>query len=160
MAKDLIKEGMTFALGIVKISGEQFNKVVKGLERKNQVSSKEGKKMVQAWVGQQLKQMQKMKIKLKKEALKTRLYTSRDIAGFNKVIKNLSNEIAKLQTKKKKTESVTRKKKKKALKKRTAKKKPAKGKAKKETAKRKPAKKKAKKKTTKKRKTAKRKKRR
>jgi len=126
MAKDLVKEGLTFALGVVKISGERFNKAVKTLERRNKVSSNEGKKMVSAWLSQQQKQLEKMKKKLKREAVKTKIYSSKDLAKMNSAIKKLSKEIIRLQKKKKKTERAVRKGKKKALRKRTAKKRPRK----------------------------------
>ena len=122
MAKDIIKEGLTFALGIVKISGEQFGKIVKGLERKNKVSSKEGERMVYSWIANQQKQLERMRKRLKREALKTRIYSSGDLAEMNRVIKKLSGEISSLQKKKKKAEAATRKLKKKALGKRTARK--------------------------------------
>ncbi len=131
MAKDVIKQGMTFALGMVKISGEKFSKAIKKLERSNKVSSKEGQKMVYSWVSDQQKQLEKMRKQIKREALKTRLYTSKDLNEMNKVMKKLSSEIVALQKKKKKAEASAKKKKKSALKKRTAKKKPAKRKAKK-----------------------------
>jgi len=136
MAKDLIKEGVALALGVVRISGEQFNKAIKQLEKKNKVSSKEGKAMVYKWVSEQQKQLVKMRKTLKTEALRTRLYSSKDLAKMNQVIKNLSKEIMKLQKKKTKAEATRKKERAKALKKRTAKRKPAK---------KKPAKKKKKK---------------
>jgi polyhydroxyalkanoate synthesis regulator phasin len=129
MAKDLIKEGVALALGVVRISGEQFNKVIKQLEKRNKVSSKEGKTMVYKWVSEQQKQLEKMRRKLKKEVLRTKLYSSKDLSKMNQVIKNLSKEIVKLQKKKKKAEAVRKKERRKALKKRTAKRKPAKKKA-------------------------------
>ncbi len=146
MPKDAIKEGMTFALGIVKISGENFNKIMKGLEKKNKLSANEGKKMVYNWVTVQQKQLVKMQAKMramKKQALKTRLYSSKDLAEVNKVIKNLSLQIAGLEKKKKNAETTLKKQKKTALKKRTAKKKTAKKKTvKKKKAKKRTAKKK------------------
>jgi len=137
MAKDLIKEGVAIALGVVKISGEQFNKVIRQLEKKNKVSSKEGKAMVYKWLSEQQKQLEKTRRKLKKEALRTRLYSSKDLAKMNQVIKNLSKEIVKLQKKKRKAEAARKKERKKALKKRTAKKKPARKKPKKKPVKKK-----------------------
>ncbi len=137
MAKDLIKEGVALALGVVRISGEQFNKAIKQLEKKNKVSSKEGKAMVYKWVSEQQKQLVKMRRTLKKEALRTRLYSSKDLAKMNQIIKNLSNEIFKLQKKKTKAEATRKKERAKALKKRTVKKKAAKKKPKKKAAKRK-----------------------
>jgi len=136
-AKDLIKEGVALALGVVRISGEQFNKAIKQLEKKNKVSSKEGKAMVYKWVSEQQKQLVKMRRTLKKEALRTRLYSSKDLAKMNQIIKNLSNEIFKLQKKKTKAEATRKKERAKALKKRTVKKKAAKKKPKKKAAKRK-----------------------
>ena len=129
MPKDAIKEGMTFALGIVKISGENFNKIMTGLEKKNKLSANEGKKMVYNWVSEQQKQLKKMQAKMrtmKKDALKTRMYSSKDLAEINKVIKNLSVQIATLEKKKKKAEATLKNQKKSALKKRTSKKKTAK----------------------------------
>ena len=129
MPKDAIKEGMTFALGIVKISGENFNKIMTGLEKKNKLSANEGKKMVYNWVSEQQKQLKKMQAKMKtmkKNALKTRMYSSKDLAEINKVIKNLSVQIATLEKKKKKAEVTLKNQKKSALKKRTSKKKSAK----------------------------------
>ncbi len=129
MPKDAIKEGMTFALGIVKISGENFNKIMTGLEKKNKLSANEGKKMVYTWINEQQKQLKKMQEKMrtmKRQALKTKLYSSKDLAEINKVIKNLSVQIAALGKKKKKAEETLKKQKKSALKKRTAKKKTAK----------------------------------
>ncbi len=126
MPKDAIKEGMTFALGIVKISGENFNKIMTNLEKKNKLSANEGKKMVYNWVSEQQKQLKKMQAKMetmKKNALKTRMYSSKDLAEINKVIKNLSAQIASLEKKKKNAEATLKKQKKSALKKRTAKKK-------------------------------------
>lgn len=137
MAKDLIKEGVAIALGVVKISGEQFNKVIRQLEKKNKVSSKEGKAMVYKWLSEQQKQLEKTRRKLKKEALRTRLYSSKDLSKMNQVIKNLSKEIVKLQKKKRKAEAARKKERKKALKKRTAKKKPARKKPKKKPVKKK-----------------------
>ena len=134
MPKDAIKEGMNFALGIVKISGENFNKVMKGLEKKNKLSANEGKRMVGKWFNEQQKQLKKMQEKMrtmKKQALKTRIYSSKDLAEINKVIKNLSVQIAALEKKKKKAETVLKKQKKSALKKRTSKKKSKKRTAKK-----------------------------
>ena len=122
MPKDMIKEGLTVALGIVKISGEKFSKAIKSLEKSNKVSSKEGEKMVYSWIADQQTQLEKMRKNLKKEVLKTKLYSSKDLEDMNKVIKKLSNEIVSLQKKKKKAEAVAKKKKTKALKKRTAKK--------------------------------------
>ncbi len=136
MPKDAIKEGMNFALGIVKISGENFNKIMKGLEKKNKLSANDGKKMVYRWAAEQQKQLVKMQAKMramKKNALKTRLYSSKDLAEINKVIKTLSTQIAVLEKKKKKAEETLKKQKKTALKKRTARKK----KSKKRTAKKK-----------------------
>ena len=129
MPKDAIKEGMTFALGIVKISGENFNKIMTGLEKKNKLSANEGKKMVYTWISEQQKQLKKMQEKMrtmKRQALKTKLYSSKDLAEINKVIKNLSVQIATLEKKKKKAEETLKKQKKSALKKRTSKKKKAK----------------------------------
>ncbi len=129
MPKDAIKEGMTFALGIVKISGENFNKIMTGLEKKNKLSANEGKKMVYAWISEQQKQLKKMQEKMrtmKKQALKTKLYSSKDLVEINKVIKNISVQIETLEKKKKKAEETLKKQKKSALKKRTAKKKTAK----------------------------------
>ena len=129
MPKDVIKEGMTFALGIVKISGENFNKIMTGLEKKNKLSANEGKKMVYTWISEQQKQLKKMQEKMrtmKRQALKTKLYSSKDLAEINKVIKNLSVQITALEKKKKKAEVTLKKQKKSALKKRTAKKKKAK----------------------------------
>ena len=127
MPKDLVKEGLTFALGVVKISGERFNKVVKGLEKKNKVSGKEGKTMVYAWVNEQQKSLENMRKNLKKEALKTKIYSAKDLENLNKAVKKLSKEIASLQKKKKKVEKQSKKR---ALKKRTVKaKKPVKKKA-------------------------------
>jgi len=129
MPKDVIKEGMTFALGIVKISGENFNKIMTGLEKKNKLSANEGKKMVYTWVSEQQKQLKKMQEKMrtmKRQALKTKLYSSKDLAEINKVIKNLSVQIEALEKKKKKAEATLKKQKKSALKKRTVKKKKAK----------------------------------
>ncbi len=123
MAKDMVKEGLTFALGIVKISGEQFNRVVKGLEKKHKVSSNEGKRMVYAWITQQQKQLEKMQRNLKREVLKTRLYSAKDLEKMNSLIKRLSREITKLQRKKKKAEKTRKKKAVKKGKKRPAKKK-------------------------------------
>ena len=126
MPKDAIKEGMNFALGIVKISGENFNKIMTGLEKKNKLSANEGKKMVYSWLNEQQKQLVKMQAKMramKKKALKTRLYSSKDLAEINKVIKNLSAQIGALENKKKKAEANLKKQKKSALKKRTVKKK-------------------------------------
>ena len=122
MPKDMIKEGLTVALGMVKISGEKFSKAIKSLEKSNKVSSKEGEKMVYSWIADQQTQLEKMRKNLKKEVLKTKLYSSKDLEDMNKVIKKLSNEIVSLQKKKKKAEAVAKKKKTKALKKRTAKK--------------------------------------
>jgi len=123
MPRDMIKEGLTVALGMVKISGERFSKAIKALEKSNKVSSKEGEKMVYSWIADQQKQLEKMRKKLKKEALKTKLYSSRDLEEMNRVIKKLSKEIVTLQKKKKKAEAAAKKKKSKAIKKRTAKKK-------------------------------------
>ena len=123
MAKDLIKEGMTFALGLAKISGQRFNKVIKGLEKKNKVSSNEGEKMVYRWISEQQKQLEKMRRQIKKESIRTRIYSAKDLVALNKVVKKLSKEIAGLEKKKKKTEKAARKSKKKAMRKRTAKKK-------------------------------------
>jgi len=141
MAKDLIKEGITFALGMARISGQQFGKVVRRLERTNKVSSKEGEKMVYAWLADQQKQLEKMKKRLKREAVKTRVYTTKDLKQINTLIRNLSKEILALQKKKKKAEAAARKKKGIAVKKRTAKRRTVKRKTK-----RKPAKRKAKRK--------------
>ena len=126
MPKDAIKEGMTFALGIVKISGENFNKIMTGLEKKNKLSANEGKKMVYTWINEQQKQLKKMQEKMrtmKKQALKTKLYSSKDLAEINKVIKILSVQIAALETKKKKAETTIKKQKQSTLKKKTTKKK-------------------------------------
>lgn len=123
MAKDLIREGMAFALGVVRISGEQFNKAVKQLEKRNKVSPRESKAMVYRWFSEQQRELEKMRNKLKREALRTKLYSSKDLAKMNQVIKNLSREIVKLQKKKKKAEAARKKQKKKALRKRTARKK-------------------------------------
>jgi polyhydroxyalkanoate synthesis regulator phasin len=123
MAKDLVKEGMTFALGLVKISGKRFNKVIKGLEKRNKVSSNEGEKMVYRWLSEQQKQLEKMRKQIKREALRTRVYSAKDLAALNRVVKKLSKEIAGLEKKKKKTEKQAKKRKKKTLRKRTAKKK-------------------------------------
>lgn len=145
MAKDAIKEGLVFALGVVKISGEQFNKVIRQLEKKNKVSSVEGKKMVYRWINDQQKQLERMRRNLKKESVKTKLYNSRDLIKMNSLIRRLSREILSLNKKKKKAEASASKKKKKALKKRTAKGKTAKKRTAKKKAKGKPAKKKKKK---------------
>jgi len=104
MAKDLMKEGLTFALGMVRITGEQFNNAVKKLERRNRVSSKEGKGIVLAWVAEQQRQLKGLQKRLKREALRTRLYSSKDLANLNKAVKRVSAEIAKLQKKKKTAE--------------------------------------------------------
>ena len=80
MAKDLVKEGMTFAFGLVKISGQRFNKVIKGLEKRNRVSSNEGEKMVYRWISEQQKQLEKMRRQIKREALRTRIYSAKDLA--------------------------------------------------------------------------------
>lgn len=143
MAKDIVKEGITFALGMMKIAGEQYDKAVKGLEKKNKVSSDEGKKMVRAWVAEQVRQLKKLQITLRTELRKTRVYTSKDLAYFNSALKRVSDEITRLQKK-------GAKKRKAAAKKRTAKKAPAK----KKTVKRKAVKKKAVKRKTVKKKAA------
>jgi len=121
MAKDLVREGMTFALGIIKISGERFNKVVKGLERRNKLSGVEGKKMVYRWLSEQQKQLEKMRRSIKREALRTKVYSAKDLMVLKRTLKNLSKEIVSLEKRKKKAESAAKKKKKSALKKRTAK---------------------------------------
>ncbi len=123
MPKDMIKQGMTFALGLVKISGQRFNRVIRQLEKSNKVSSKEGEKMVYRWISEQQKQLEKIRRQVKREALKTRAYSSNDLAALNRVVKKLSKEIGTLEKKKKKAEAVRRKSKKSALRKRTAKKK-------------------------------------
>lgn len=109
MAKDLVKEGVAFALGLARISARQFDGVIKGLEKRHKVSSKEGEAMVRGWAAQQLLHLQRMQERLKREVLKTRLYSSNDLAKLNGVLKRISAEIARLQKKKKKAESSGRK---------------------------------------------------
>jgi len=123
MAKNLVKEGMTFALGLVKIGGQQFNGMVKQLESKNKVSSREGEKMVYKWVATQQQQLRKMKTLLKKEALHTKMYSAKELAEMNRLIKKLSKEIERLQKKKEKAEAADKKKSKKKPKKKAKKKK-------------------------------------
>lgn len=120
MAKDVIKEGMTFALGVIRISGENFNRIMKRLEKRNKLSSREGERMVYKWFADQQRQLERMRKRMRKEALKTRLYSSRDLTELNRVIGNLSKHITALEKKKKKAEVETKKKKKAALRKRTA----------------------------------------
>ena len=139
MAKDVIKEGMTFALGVIRISGENFNRIMKRLEKRKKLSSREGERMVYKWFADQQRQLEKMRKRMRKEALKTRLYSSKDLAELNRVIRNLSKHITALEKKKKKSETETKKKKKAVLRKRTAGKRKA---AKKKAGKRKKAKKK------------------
>ena len=75
-----------------------------------------------AWINIDSQYQLELRKNLKKEALKTKLYSSKDLEEMNRVIKKLSKEIVALQKKKKKAEAVAKKKKTKAIKKRTAKK--------------------------------------
>lgn len=111
MPKDVIRDGMNFALGLVKISGDNFNNAVKSLEKSKKLSSSEGEKMVYAWLASQQRQLETMRKRMKKEALKTRLYTSKDLAEMNRVIQNLSGQITVLENKKRKAEKSGKKKK-------------------------------------------------
>ncbi|MFA4855005.1 MAG: hypothetical protein WC634_00250 [archaeon] len=111
MPKDVIRDGMNFALGLVKISGDNFNKAVKRLEKSKKLSSNEGEKMVYAWLAEQQRQLETMRKRMKKKALKTRLYSSNDLAEMNRVIQNLSRQITILENKKRKAEKSGKKKK-------------------------------------------------
>lgn len=111
MPRDAIKDGMNFALGLVKISGENFNEAVKRLENSKKLSSNEGEKMVYAWLAKQQRQLETIRKRMKKAALKTRLYSSDDLAEMNRVIQNISRQITVLENKKRKAEKSGKKKK-------------------------------------------------
>jgi len=111
MPKDVIRDGMNFALGLVKISGDNFNKAVKRLENSKKLSSNEGEKMVYAWLAEQQRQLERMRKRMKKAALNTRLCSSNDLAEMNRVIQNLSRQITVLENKKRKAEKPGKKKK-------------------------------------------------
>jgi polyhydroxyalkanoate synthesis regulator phasin len=111
MPKDAIRDGMNFALGLIKISGDNFNKAVKKLENSKKLSSSEGEKMVYAWLASQQRQLETMRKKMKKKVLKTRLYSSNDLAEMNRVIQGLSRQITILENKKRKAEKPGKKKK-------------------------------------------------
>jgi len=111
MPKEAIRNGINFALGIIKISGENFNKAVESLEKSKKLSSSEGEKMVYAWFAKQQGQLETMRKRMKKEALKTRLYSSNDLAEMNRVIMGLSKQITVLEKKKRKAEGAGKKKK-------------------------------------------------
>jgi hypothetical protein len=104
MARDFIKEGVTFALGLANISGRKFSSAVKKLEKEHKVSSKEGEKMVYSWIAEQQRQLEKMRKRMKKEALHTKIYSSADLARINRAVKDISKGIAVLEKKKKKAE--------------------------------------------------------
>ncbi|MBN2067763.1 MAG: hypothetical protein JW744_04810, partial [Candidatus Diapherotrites archaeon] len=75
----------------------------------HKLSSKEGEKMVYKWLAEQQRQLESMRKRLKSEVLKTKLYSSKDLAKLNSAIKRLSKEISRLQSKKKKAEKARKK---------------------------------------------------
>jgi len=109
MAKDLVKEGIALALGIARISANQFDKAISGLEKRHKVSRKESEAFLRNWAAQQLRQMEAIKAKLRREALKTRLYSSKDLAKINGILRSISAEVSRLEKKKRKAESPGRK---------------------------------------------------